>query len=50
MTTLRCILSGAVVAPPPLPFRPPKRDGDMPWDEALDRQGHQLARERAARA
>jgi methionine synthase II (cobalamin-independent) len=50
MTTLRCILSGAVVAPSPVPFRPPKREGDMPWDEALDRHRHQLARERAARA
>ena len=42
------MLSGAVAAPPPLPFRPPKRDGDMPWAEAVDRHRHRLATERAA--
>ena len=42
------MLSGAVAAPPPLPFRPPKRDGDMPWAEAVDRHRHRLATVRAA--
>jgi len=43
------MLSGAVAAPAPLPFRPPRRDGDMPWEEAVDRHRHRLAEERSTR-
>ncbi len=50
MTRLSTMLSGAVAAPPPLPFRPPRRDGEMPWEEAVDRHRDRLARERAGRA
>lgn len=49
MTSCPTMLSGAVAAPPPLPFRAPKRDGEMPWEEAVDRHRHRLADERAAR-
>ncbi len=48
----RCptMLSGPVAAPPPIPFRPLRRDGDMPWEEAIERHLDELARERAARS
>jgi methionine synthase II (cobalamin-independent) len=49
MATLSTMLSGAVAAPAPLPFRPARRDGDMPWEEAVDRHRHRLAQERSAR-
>lgn len=49
MTSCSTMLSGAVAAPAPLPFRPPRRDGEMPWEEAIDRHRHRLAGERAAR-
>lgn len=49
MSALSTMLSGAVAAPSPLPHRPPRRDGDMPWEEAIDRHRHRLALERESR-
>jgi hypothetical protein len=49
MTHCSTMLSGSVAAPAPLPFRPPRREGEMPWEEAVDRHRRQLAAERAAR-